>query len=354
MRIVRETAQTKTNEQRVSVEFLHTGSTLLNLAISGKGIDGGWPRGRIVNIVGDGSSGKTLLALELCAYVFYRMEGNKSQNFPDVKKVRIIYDNVEMVMDFNLDQMYGKRFRQGIIWGKSITVQEWGRKFAKEIEANKPGELLLYVVDSLDALSSQEGLDRFDKAVKNDKEEDGAYGTEKAKYLSQSFFDNICSKMQGKDVTLVIISQIRQRIGITYGKKYSRSGGKALDFYTHCVVWLYEQEKLKKTFHGDSRVYGIRVLAKIERNKVAKPYREAEIIFLFDYGVDNLGMSLDFFYGSKVQKLLWDGTEYSRQDLIRYIEEHNLQKELSKRVEINWNEIEEAIKVDRKPKFPIK
>jgi RecA/RadA recombinase len=58
------------------VEFLTTGSTLLNLALSGKGKEGGIPRGRIINIVGDGSSGKTLTALEILANAFYRMKEN--------------------------------------------------------------------------------------------------------------------------------------------------------------------------------------------------------------------------------------------------------------------------------------
>jgi RecA/RadA recombinase len=58
------------------VEFLTTGSTLLNLALSGKGKNGGIPRGRIINIVGDGSSGKTLTALEILANAFYRMKAD--------------------------------------------------------------------------------------------------------------------------------------------------------------------------------------------------------------------------------------------------------------------------------------
>jgi RecA/RadA recombinase len=56
------------------VEFINSGSTLLNLAASQKGRDGGWARGRIINIVGDGSTGKSLLALEACAQAFYNIQ----------------------------------------------------------------------------------------------------------------------------------------------------------------------------------------------------------------------------------------------------------------------------------------
>ncbi len=333
------------------VDFLHTGSCLLNLAASGKGRNGGWARGRIINLVGDGSSGKTMMALELCAYALHHGKEIESAVFPAVKKVKIVYDNAEGVMDFPIEKMYGKEFKKSITWENSCTVQEWGRKFGREIDSHKQGEMLIYVIDSLDSLTSQEGLDRFDKAVKNDKEEDGTYGVEKAKFLSQSFFANICSKTQGKDITLVIISQIRQKIGVTFGEKYGRTGGKALDFYTHQVCWLAEIEKLKKTFRGEERVYGIRILAKMKRNKVAKPFREAELIVLFDYGVDDISSSLAYLYGPKVKLLSWDGQDYNRADLIAFIENNQLQDELARRVEEAWNEVEEAIKTDRRKRY---
>ncbi len=335
----------------VAVEFIYTGSILLNLAASGKGRGGGWARGRIVNFVGDGSSGKTLMALELAAYVFYKMVGNTSVNFPPVKKVKVIYDNAEGVMDFPIEKMYGKSFKEGVTWISSQTIQGWGRNVTREVLANKPGEMLLYITDSLDALSSQEGLERFEKAAKNDKEEEGAYGTEKAAYLSKSFFQNMRSLMAGKDVTLVIISQIRQKIGVTFGEKYSRTGGKALDFYTHQVCWLSEIEKLKKTFRGEERVYGIRILAKMKRNKTAKPFREAKLVILFDYGIDDISTSLSYLYGPKAKLLSWEGQDYSHQDLAKYIEDNHLQEELSRRVEVIWDEVEEASRLDRLKRY---
>uniref|UniRef100_A0A6M3M9X7 Putative RecA n=1 Tax=viral metagenome TaxID=1070528 RepID=A0A6M3M9X7_9ZZZZ len=337
--------------EETPVEFIHSGSILLNLAASGKGRNGGWARGRIINFVGDGSSGKTLLALEMAAYVFHKMLGNKSHNFPPVKKVRIIFDNVEQVLDFPVDKMYGKDFSDGVEWINSSTVQSWGRNVTREVMANKPGELLLYITDSLDALASQEGQERFEKAAKSDKEEDGTYGTEKAAYLSKSFFSNMCCKMAGKDVTLIIISQIRMKIGVSFGEKYGRTGGKSLDFYTHAVPWLAEVEKLKKTFRGEDRVYGIRVLVKLKRNKVAKPFREAEIIILFDYGVDDVGSSIAYLYGPKVKTIDWDGIEYGRNELINYIEENDLQDELAEKVEKWWNEIEDHLKPNRISKY---
>jgi len=157
--------------------------------------------------------------------------------------------------------------------------------------------------------------------------------------------------MEDKDTTLFIISQVRDNIGATFGKKHIRSGGKALNFYTHQVSWLAEIEKLKKTFKGDTRTYGIRVRAKIERNKTAKPFREAEFIILFDYGVDDIGSNLAWLYGPEVKKLVWDDTEFSRNDLITHIEKNGLEDELANMVEEEWLNIEENIKPNRKRKF---
>jgi recombination protein RecA len=337
--------------EETPVEFINSGSTCLNLAGSGKGKNGGWARGRIINFVGDGSSGKTLFALEMAAYVFHKMMGNKSHNFPVVKKIKIIFDNAEGVMDFPIEQMYGKAFVDGVEWQHSKTVEEFGRRFTREAMDHKDGTLLLYIADSLDAMGSEAGLERFEEAAKKDKAEDSSYNVEKAKYLSSSFFSNICSITHKKDITLVIISQIREKIGISFGEKYGRAGGKSLDFYTHQICWLSEVERLKKTFRSEERAYGIRVLTKFKRNKVAKPFREAEVIILFDYGVDDIGSSIAYLWGPKVKLLDWNGTEYSRPDLIKYIEQNNLQDELAAKVEKWWSEIEDNLKPDRQRKY---
>lgn len=347
-----KTVEETSTGKNTPVEFLDSGSILINLAASGKGEKGGWARGRIVNLVGDGSSGKTLLALELAAAVFYKMKGNVSQNFPPVKKIRIIYDNAEEVMDFPIAEMYGQEFYDAVEWIHSRTVQAWGRSVGRALMANKPGELVLYITDSLDALTSEEGAERFQKAAKEDKPEEGTYATEKAAYLSKSFFANISSEMAGKDFTLVIISQVREKIGVMFGEKYYRAGGKALDFYTHQVAWLAVAEKLKRTYKGKEVVYGIRTIAKLKRNKTAKPFREAEVIILFDYGLDDIGSNLAYLYGPKKNPLKWDDEEISREELIdRMDKDKALQRELGQRVESFWQEIEDEVKPKRKGRY---
>jgi len=334
------------------VEFISTGSIVLNLAASQKGRDGGWARGRINNIVGDSSSGKSLVALEACAWAYYNMLGKKTKHFPEVKNVKIIYNNVEGVMDFPVAEMYGQSFYDAVDWRQIGICQQAGRDIQREIDSLRKGDFLLYVKDSVDATISAEEKARIDKSLKDDKEQDGSYKTEKAKYYSMSFFNDLCDRSKGKDATLMFISQVREKIGLSFGEKYYRTGGKAMDFYSHQVVWLYEIEKLKKTFRSQTRVYGIRSKARFKKNKTAKPFREATFPILFNYGIDDVGAIVEYLYGPKVKKIEWGDEEYPRSDFIDMIEDSDDDYEkLIDMVEEDWADIEEAIEPKRKKRF---
>lgn len=330
-------------EDKPKVEFLGSGCTTLNLALSGKS-DGGWARGRIVNIVGDGSSGKTLLALELAFWCFSFIHKITSAIFGKTEKVKIVYNNSEGVMDFPLKLMYGKRFIEGVEWIRSGSIEEMGRDYSKRVINLKKGEFLLYIVDSWDALDSSIGNKAFKESVQKNKEMKGSFNLEKQKFTSK-FFQFLCGEMDMDnnkvDSTLVIISQVRSKIGVTFGKKTYRAGGKALDFYTHQVAWIREVKKLRKTKFAEQKVYGIKSRAKIERSKVAKPFRESDFTILYDYGIDNMNSTLDYIYGNKVVNI--DGQKFSdRKELIKYIERNNLEDNIIKRAEEKWNKVEDA------------
>ena len=337
-------------QQKVRVEFLDSGSTVLNLVLSGKGKKGGWARGRVVNIIGDGSSGKTLLALELAARCFYKMD-KKPKTFAEVKKIYIVVNNAEGVMDFPLEEMYGKAFVEAVEWVQIPTVEAFGRDYTRRVMDLKEGEFLLYIVDSLDALVSEEASERFMKAADKDKAEDNTYGMEKQKYTGK-FFGNLCSIGQDKDATLIVISQVRENIGVSFGKKLKRVGGKALDFYTHQCCWLAVKDKLKKTVKGEQRPYGIEVKAKLDRSKVSKPFREGNFVILFDYGVDDILSNIIYIYGEDNKKVTFDNTSFpSYEKLVEYIEKNKLQNDLITMVEEKWQIVEDGIKVKREKKF---
>lgn len=339
---------------KTRVEFLGSGCTTLNLALSGKGKDGGWARGRVVNIVGDGSSGKTLLALELAFWCFKYMKNVKSKIFPKVKKLIIVYDNCEGVMDFPIEEMYGKEFVDSVQWICSNTIEHMGRHYMRLLKSLKKGWFLLYFIDSWDAIGTKAGHDRFEKSIEKDKEMEGSYALEKQRYAS-SFFEVLSGKMEHNkfDSTLVIISQVRTRIGATFGKKTYRAGGKALDFYTHQVAWIREIEKLRKTKKKSKRVYGIRSEVKVERSKVGKPFRESDFTILYDYGLDDINSMVDFLWGKKAIK--FGGKKFkTRARFIKYIEKGNREDALIEKTEKEWSDIEEAFRKEvlkRKPRY---
>lgn len=355
-RQVEEAADCACEEQDERVEFLNAGSVMFNLALSQKGVDGGWGRGRIGNLVGDGSSGKTLCALEACADAWYNIRDISSELFPAVKHVKIVYWNREGVMDFPLERMYGQQFVDGVEWSDNCdTAEQWGRDVFRRLDAHKHGEFFLGVLDSVDSLGTEAGEKRLATSVKTDKPIDGSYGTgpERAKYFSGDFFNNLCKKMKGKDFTLLLISQVREKIDtVLFGEKYTRAGGKALDFYTHQVAWLAQYGKLQRQFSGEKRVYGVEIQARIKRNKCAVPYRDARFPIIFDYGIDNIGSCLDYLHGPKDKEIPWGGSRILKSQLIDMADaDPEIEAQIVAQAVERWCKVEENTRVVRRPKF---
>ena len=332
--------------------WISTGCDLMDLAVGG-GRGYGYPAGKIINIVGDKSSGKSFLATELVASAYHQ--------YGD--KLKFVYDDCESGFTFDTLNLYGfeilpvkeeDRF-------KSKTVQELYSNVRTFLDKIKSDEFGIYVVDSLDGLSSDEIEELANKrynAFKKGKDFDkGSYRMESAKFLSQEFFKTLADDIQEKNVLLVFISQIRYNIDFFSFEKYSRNGGKALDFYAYAVIWLATMGKLKVK----NTPVGVIVKAKITKLKAPRPFRECTFSLLFDYGLDNIGSSLDFLYDLRgergellksAQSIKWDDNDpYDRKSLISYIEDNNLQPELRKRVIRKWEEFEDSIKSNRRGKY---
>lgn len=245
-----------------------TGATLLDAALGG-----GWARARVVNLVGDRSTGKTLLAIEACANFMRATKG----------KGRVIYVEVEHAFDRPYAESIG--FPPDALLVTDVAtvealfarLQEWSKGDAA------PPVPTLVVVDSLDALS--------DEGENANTLGDQGYGAKKPKLLSE-MFRRLNGQLATQDITLFIISQVRENIGVTFGAKYTRSGGKALDFYASQVVWLSETEKIKKTVHGITRPIGAIVRARVTKNKIGPPFREIDLRVLYHYGMDDVHTSL--------------------------------------------------------------
>ena len=347
-------------------EFISTECIPLNLAASQKGVDGGWARGRIINIVGDNSSGKTILALESLFSAYKNIQvGSESKTFPKVKKVSLVYNNAEGVMDFDVREMYGHKFFNSVEWIQTNVCQDFGKDYERRVMELEEGDFLFYIIDSIDSTISQEQVDRITKSIKTDKIEEASYNTEKAKYFSNSFFNYLCMLMSGqdpekkkilnkpKDSTLICISQVRENLNAgIFGKKFYRTGGKAMDFYCHQVCWLYQIEKMKIIRKGQEKVFGVKIKSKFEKNKVAKPYREADFRILFSYGIDNIESMVDYVYGPKKHEIEFNGEEYKRIDFIHLCEDNPdfYNGLINDTVEL-WDDIESATIPDRKKRY---
>lgn len=243
------------------VQFIHSGCALLDCVLGG-----GWPLGRVANIVGDKSTGKTLLAIEAIAN-FYRQ-------YPDGS---VRYNEAEAAFDTDYAQALGVPFDRVDMTEECTTVEELFDD-VQTFLSNKPDGPGLYIMDSLDSLS--------DKAERERGIEEASYGGAKAKKLSE-FFRRVTQDLKRSDVALIIISQVRDNIGAMFGEKHTRSGGKALDFYASQVVWLAHMGILKRTVAKVERPVGVKIKAKCKKNKVGLPFRECEFEITFGYGIED-------------------------------------------------------------------
>lgn len=332
------------SKSNAPVDFFSSGCIPMNLALSGKGTRGGWARGRVLNIVGDRSAGKTAIALEAAFSYFRTIRKIKSAIWPKVKDFTIVYNNAEGVMDFDIPLMYGPKFYDAVDWKRSPNVEHFGRDYFRHVDDLGPNSSLLYILDTLDFLKSKKSLERFEKSVKDDAEIEGSYDVEKQKYLS-GFFATTSEFLDhnGKDATLMILSQVRDKIGVMFGKKQMRTGGRAFDHAIHQEAWVKEIKKIDATRYGEKRIYAIRSRVKVEKNKCAKPFREAEFRILYDYGIDNINSMIDYIYGPKDKSITFDGQKFkNKKDFIKFIEENDYERLLEEQTEIKWQKVEEA------------
>lgn len=241
-------------------------------------LGGGWAHPKILNVIGDRSTGKTLLAIEASA------------NFVRAGKKRIVrYLDCEAAFDRGYAESVGlpldvvelpndpdKKNETPVIDTVEDLFEDLDRTVAT---AKKDGRHRLYVIDSLDAITSaaEEARD-----IRTE-----SFGTDKAKKMSALFRRRV-RRLRESNITLMVISQVRDKVGAMFGRKITRSGGRALDFYAYQILELAQIKKLKKTLGGVDRFVGIQVKAQCTKNKLADPYREAEFPIIFGYGVEDV------------------------------------------------------------------
>jgi len=338
-------------KQKGKIRFF-TGSTLMDLIIAGEKGVFGYEAGKVYNLVGDKSTGKTFCAAEVISVNKYFYKDKFKWN----------YDDAEMGCTLNSKKLYGfDLIKKDTL--KSETVEDLFINVKKFVSTLKSDQMGIYVIDSLDAIGSEEDKARSEKRVKLSKQgkklETGSYQMSKQKFLSQEFFRNLVKELANTNCMLLIISQVRANIGVMFGEKLTRSGGKALDFYAHSCIWLANAEKIKKL----GRDIGVRIKAKTKKSKTPRPYRWEYAILYYDYGVDNLSANIDYLFGlvteagkskgtlTKPPKIEYNGKEYTRDELIKAAEKEGFEDAISQEVIEIWETIEDSVLSDRKSKF---
>jgi recombination protein RecA len=299
-----------------SIELVNSGCTLLDLAIGG-----GYPLGRIVNIIGDKAVGKSLLAIEACT--------NFAANYPNGK---VFYNEVESAFDPGYAEALGLPLDRVDFIEGCFAVEDVFADLEEKLESLDKDTPAIYILDSLDALSDKAELERGIS--------DSSFGAGKAKKLSE-LFRRLVQKLENKKMLLIIVSQIRDNIGAMFGEKHTRSGGKALDFYASQILMIHNKGQEKKTRKGVERVIGVNVKVMCKKNKIGLPFRSCEYPILFGFGIDDVSACIEYL---KSMKEIDEPTykeeikNLAKADSVMYRE---MQKRLAETVKKHWYQIEE-------------
>ena len=284
---------------KMRVETISTGALTLDLALGG-----GYPKGRVVEIYGPESSGKTTLTLHAIAEI--QRNGGVAA-FVDAEHA--------------LDPVYAASL--GVDVENLLVSQPDTGEMALEIvdQLIRSAAVDLVVVDSVAALTPRSEIEG--------EMGDHSVGAQ-ARLMSQAM-RKITGNIGKSGCTVIFLNQLRLKIGITYGNPETTTGGNALKFYASVRLDIRRIQTLKR----GTEEYGIRAKVKVAKNKVAPPFRIAEFDILFGKGISTLGCLLDLADETNVvtRKGAWysyegDNIGQGRDNTITWLEQNQESKEI--------------------------
>lgn len=284
-------------------DFISTGSTMLDLAISNRP-NGGVAVGKITELNGLEGSGKSLIGSHLLAStqrkdgiaVYIDTESAVSQEFlraigVDTSKMLYVHiDTVEEIFD---------------------TIET----IVTKIRESDKDRLVTILVDSLAAASTKVEMDAdFDQA---------GWATQKAIVISKAM-RKITQMIARQKVALVFTNQLRQKLGVMFGDPWTTSGGKALPFHSSTRVRFKNIGQIKDS---NKNTIGIKIKGQVIKNRLGPPMRTAEFPLFFDTGIDDYGSWLTVMKEHKIVKSggAWYTLQHVDTETGELIEEHKFQ-----------------------------
>ncbi|TAE55905.1 MAG: recombinase RecA [Nostocales cyanobacterium] len=278
---------------RMRVETISTGALTLDLALGG-----GLPKGRVIEIYGPESSGKTTVALHAIAEI---QKNGGIAAFVDAEHA--------------LDPTYAAALGVDIenLLVSQPDTGEAGLEIVDQLVRSAAVDIV--VIDSVAALVPRAEIEG---------DMGDAHVGLQARLMSQAL-RKITGNIGKSGCTVIFINQLRQKIGVTYGSPETTTGGNALKFYASVRLDIRRIQTLKK----GSDEFGNRVKVKVAKNKVAPPFRIAEFDIIFGKGVSTLGCLVDLAEetGILLRKGAWysyngDNISQGRDNAIKYLEEN--------------------------------
>ena len=322
-----EKEKSNTNTDRV----VSTGSTLLDLAISGtirRG--GGIPGGILAEFFGLPMGGKTTILGEICASAQalggFTMIGDAERR---------------MTPEF-LQYMGVKVTDDNICYPQTV-------KEVEDLILNTPysdnGAIDVIAVDSVAVLMSSMEAEKEDKR-----------GSARAKELHQ-LMRKAKAVISDKNRLIVLTNQVQDCQDVMPGQARTKTaGGHAIPFLASLRVSVTQigkiEKKIKMGANEIKKAVGVHSLVKVIKSSIDIPYREAEIRILFNYGVDDIGSCLDYIKKISGSKSYWAVTEefISLEKAVKHIEENSLQSQLKESTINLWEEVDERFRIERAPK----
>lgn len=324
----------KTPKYKGSDKMISTGSTLLNLAISGgRKRGGGIPVGIMVEIFGASGTGKTANLLEIAGNI-QRQEGEIKFLDPEAR-INTVF---AQIFDAELNEKLIERPNTVTDFFQSFT--KWKPKPEDKIHG--------FFADSLAAFSTET------EAGKD--EPDNMAAMRKAKEFGW-MLRNICVDLTKSGNLLICSNQIVDTTA-KFGAKTKSPGGHGIEFYSSLRLQTKPKKKIKnkKTIDGkeQEKVIGIETEIYVFKSSVWEPYHSAPVYIIFDYGIDDIRANLQWLKDntkSKVYQVNEDSDVHkSLTKACQMVENANLEKELRKEVIDKWEEIQEALTIPRKKK----